>query len=124
DGQTAARETWDGSDCARSAFGSHGCAAQAETFSGSGAYGDLSDRRFYRDDRRPDGALGDAASAEPRAGGGECGDLQGAGIQDSRSEENGNRFQPAVDGRVHVGRLRAADGEVYSFTDARARGVP
>ncbi len=41
--------------------------AQAQTFSGSRAHGDLSDRRFHWDDRRPDGALGHAASADSRA---------------------------------------------------------
>ena len=35
----------------------------------------------------------------PRADRAERGDLQGAGLQDSRSEENRGRFQPALVGR-------------------------
>ena len=32
----------------------------------------------------------------------ECRDLQGAGLQDSRSEEDGDRLQPPLDGRVYA----------------------
>ena len=45
----------------------------------------------------PDGAFSDASAIEPRAGRTECGDVQDAGVQDSRSAEDGDRFQPALD---------------------------
>src|SRR6266487_772188 len=52
---------------APAASGTHRSAAQAQTFSGSRAHGHLSDRGFYRDDWRSDGALGHASSAVARA---------------------------------------------------------
>src|SRR5256885_1248111 len=74
-GQTAAGEAGNGPDRARPAPWPHGCAAEAEALSGSGAHGDFSDRRLHGDDWRPYRTVGDAASAQPRADRAECGDV-------------------------------------------------
>ncbi len=62
----------------------HGGHAEDEALPAARPPGHLSDRRFHRHDRRPDGKEGHPAAVDERADPAERRDLQAAGLQDPR----------------------------------------
>src|SRR5208282_971466 len=100
DRETAARLFGRGPDGAGHSSGAHGGAAETETVSGHGAHRDFSDRRFFGDDRRSHGAIGDASAAEGRAGAEERGNVPAASIQDSGQEQDRGALQQRMVGKI------------------------
>ena len=85
DPRTAAHQARPRPDRAGHPHRAHGRAEQDAPDAGPGAPGDLPDRRFHVDDRRPVRPQRDAPAADARADRGERADLPRAGLEGARS---------------------------------------
>src|SRR5277367_6294099 len=122
DWQTAARLFGSGPDGAGHSSGAYGGAAKTETISGHGAHGDFSDRGFFGDDRRSDGAIGDAPATNARASGRERENISGAGVQGPEPRKNGGSLQQRVAGEIEQHGSGATVRALPAGADAGARG--
>src|SRR5580698_6349482 len=122
-GEANADQSWIRSHSAGSASGTHRAPAEAETLSGPRTYRDLLDWRLDGADRRSNGSQRDAQAPDAGRDRSQCRDLQGTGVPDSRSGEDGGAQQLRMARQVELLRHGETYGAVHCISDAGAGGI-